>query len=182
MAVRPIITDPGAPEVRAKAKRVSRIDETIRTILDDMVDTMRAAPGVGLAAPQIGIPLRLIVIEYEGRLFRLVNPEISKATGSETDEEGCLSVPNWQGPVTRATSLIVKGRDRDGREVRVKVEDWLARIFQHECDHLDGTLFVDRVVDRSALHWVDPNEDAGDAAEGKRRRRRAAAIAVAPGE
>lgn len=181
MAVRPIVTNPDAPEVRGKAKRVSRIDDTIRAILDDMVDTMRAAPGVGLAAPQIGVPLRLIVVEYEDQSYQVVNPEISKLSGSETDEEGCLSIPNWQGPVTRATSLTVKGRDRAGAEFRLKAEGWLARVFQHECDHLDGTLFIDRVTDRAALHWVDPNEADEDAGGGKRRRRTRAA-ATAPGD
>ena len=175
MAVRPIITNPEAPEVRGRAKRVSRIDDTIRAILDDMVDTMRDAPGVGLAAPQIGVPLRLIVVEYEKQLFHVVNPELSKMTGAETDEEGCLSVPNWQGPVTRATSLLVKGRDRAGREFRFTAEGWLARIFQHECDHLDGTLFVDRVTDRAAIHWVDADEAVADAEGGKRRRKQASA-------
>lgn len=171
MAVRPIVTNPDSPDVRGRAKRVSRIDDTIRTILDDMVDTMRVAPGVGLAAPQIGIPLRMIVVEYEGQLFHVINPELSKLTGAETDQEGCLSVPNWQGPVTRATSLLVKGRDRVGREFRLNAEGWLARIFQHECDHLDGTLFVDRVTDRAALHWIDPDEAVEDGGGGKRRRK-----------
>jgi peptide deformylase len=172
MAVRPIVTNPDAPEVRGRAKRVSRIDDTIRALLDDMVDTMRVAPGVGLAAPQIGVPLRLIVVEYEGQLFRVVNPELSKMAGAETDEEGCLSVPNWQGPVTRATSIFVKGRDRDGREFRLAADGWLARIFQHECDHLDGTLFIDRVTDRAALHWIDPEDVLEEAEGGKRRRKR----------
>jgi peptide deformylase len=151
---------------------VSRVDDSIRAILDDMVDTMRVAPGVGLAAPQIGIPLRLIVVEYEDQLFHVVNPEISNLNGAETDEEGCLSVPNWQGPVTRATSLSVKGLDRSGRAFRLTADGWLARIFQHECDHLDGTLFIDRVTDRAALHWVDPKDDFEDAGGGKRRRKR----------
>jgi peptide deformylase len=114
MAIRTIISDPDDRIVRGKAKRVARIDDSIRRLFDDMIDTMRHAPGVGLAAPQIGVPLRVIVVEYEGVLHTVVNPEIVKSQGTETDDEGCLSVPNWQGPVTRATSLVVKGRDRDG--------------------------------------------------------------------
>ena len=171
MAIRTIITDSDDRIVRGKAKRVARIDDSIRRLFDDMIDTMRNAPGVGLAAPQIGVPLRVIVVEYEGVLHTVVNPEIVKSQGTETDDEGCLSVPNWQGPVTRATSLVVKGRDRDGAEVRIRADGWLARIFQHECDHLDGTLFIDRVQNRADIHWVDPDEDDDDEPGGTRRRR-----------
>ncbi len=160
MAVRPIITNQEHKILRGKAKRVGRIDDSVRRLIDDMVDTMRAAPGVGLAAPQVGVPLRVIVVEYENQLYTVINPEIVKRSGEATDEEGCLSAPHWQGPVSRATSLIVKGRDKDGKEVRLKAEGWLARIFQHECDHLDGTLFLDRVEDRSAIHWVEPEDEA----------------------
>ncbi len=173
MAIRTIITDPDDRIVRGKAKRVARVDDSIRRLFDDMIDTMRHAPGVGLAAPQIGVPLRLIVVEYEGVLHAVINPEIVKSQGSETDDEGCLSVPNWQGPVTRATSLVVKGRDRDGAEVRIRADGWLARIFQHECDHLDGILFSDRVQNRADIHWVDPDEDDDrEPGDGKRRRLR----------
>jgi peptide deformylase len=170
MAIRPIITeqlnDPRTnPILRGKAKRVGRIDDSIRRLIDDMIETMRDAPGVGLAAPQIGVPLRVIVIEHEDQLYTVVNPEIVKNTGEITDEEGCLSAPHWQGPVSRASSLVVKGRDRNGKEVRIKAEGWLARIFQHEVDHLDGTLFLDRVHDRSKIHWVDPAKE--DSVTGK---------------
>ncbi|MGH2350494.1 MAG: peptide deformylase [Chloroflexota bacterium] len=158
MAIRPIITDQEHKILRGKAKRVGRIDDSTRRLIDDMIETMRAAPGVGLAAPQVGVPLRVIVLEHEDQLFVVINPEIVKRSGEETDEEGCLSAPHWQGPVTRATSLVVKGRDRDGKEVRIKAEDWLARILQHEIDHLEGTLFLDRVQDRSQIHWVEPEE------------------------
>ena len=160
MAIRPIITNQEHKILRGKAKRVGRIDDAVRRLIDDMVDTMRDAPGVGLAAPQIGVPLRVIVVEYENQLHAVVNPEITKTSGEVTDEEGCLSAPHWQGPVSRATNLVVKGRDRDGKEVRIKAEGWLARIFQHECDHLDGVLFLDRVQDRSKVHWVDPEDEA----------------------
>jgi peptide deformylase len=164
MALRPIITDQENKVLRGKAKRVGRIDPSVLKLIDDMVETMRAAPGVGLAAPQVGVPLRVIVVEYEDQLYTFINPEIVKQ-GSETvtDEEGCLSAPHWQGPVTRATALTVKGRGRDGKEQRVKAEGWLARIFQHELDHLEGVLFLDRVEDRAKIHWVDPEaEDAED--------------------
>jgi len=163
MAVREIIVEPlNATHrdriLRGKSKRVGRIDDSTKRLIDDLVETMRAAPGVGLAAPQVGVPLRVIVVEYEDELYTVVNPEIVKSSGEVTDEEGCLSAPNWQGPVTRATNVLVKGRDRNGREVRIKAEGWLARIFQHEVDHLDGTLFLDKVQDKSKIHWVDPEK------------------------
>jgi peptide deformylase len=168
MAVRPIITDQEHRTLRGKAKRVPRVDASLRKLIDDMVDTVRAAPGVGLAAPQVGVPLRVVVVDYEGRLYVVLNPEVVKM-GQETvtDEEGCLSAPHWQGPVARATSLTVKGRDRDWKEVRIKAEGWLARIFQHELDHLEGVLFLDKVEDRAQIRWVEPeadgDEDEGDA-------------------
>ena len=160
MAVRPIITDQEHKILRGKARRVGRIDDSVRRLIDDMVDTMRAAPGVGLAAPQVGVPLRVIVVEYENQLYTVVTPEIVKRSGEVTDEEGCLSAPHWQGPVSRATSLVVKGRDREGKEVRIKAEGWLARIFQHEVDHLEGVLFLDRVQDKSKIHWVEPDQES----------------------
>lgn len=164
MAIRPIITeelnDPRKhPILRGKAKRVGRIDDSVKRLIDDMIETMREAPGVGLAAPQVGVPLRVIVVEYEDDLYSVINPEIIKSTGEVTDEEGCLSAPHWQGPVSRATGLVVKGRDRNGKEVRIKAEGWLARIFQHEVDHLEGIIFLDKVQDRAKIHWVDPEQD-----------------------
>ena len=169
MPLRSIITEPLNATVkdrvlRGKSKRVGRIDDSTKRLIDDMIETMREAPGVGLAAPQVGVPLRVIVVEYEDELFTVVNPEIVKSTGEVTDEEGCLSAPNWQAPVSRAAHVLVKGRDRNGKEVRIKADGWLARIFQHEVDHLDGTLFLDKVHDKSKIHWVDPDKD-GDEAE-----------------
>jgi peptide deformylase len=168
MAVRSIITDQEHRTLRGKAKRVPRVDASLRKLIDDMVDTVRAAPGVGLAAPQVGVPLRVVVVDYESRLYVVLNPEVVRM-GQETvtDEEGCLSAPHWQGPVARATALTVKGRDRDWKEVRIKAEGWLARIFQHELDHLEGVLFLDKVDDRAQIRWVEPeadgDEDEGDA-------------------
>ena len=167
MAVRPIITDQEHRTLRGKAKRVPRVDASLRKLIDDMVDTVRAAPGVGLAAPQVGVPLRVVVVDYEDRLYVVLNPEVVKrAPETVTDEEGCLSAPHWQGPVARATSLTVKGRDRDWKEVRVKAEGWLARIFQHELDHLEGVLFLDKVEDRAQIRWVEPEAD-GEEVEGE---------------
>src|SRR6266545_2159096 len=157
MAVRSITVEPlNATHkdtiLRGKSKRVGRIDDSTKRLIDDLIETMRSAPGVGLAAPQVGVPLRVIVVEYEDELYTVVNPEIVKSSGEVTDEEGCLSAPNWQGPVSRASNVLVKGRDRNGREVRIKADGWLARIFQHEVDHLDGTLFLDKVHDKSKIH------------------------------
>ncbi|HEX2516268.1 MAG TPA: peptide deformylase [Chloroflexota bacterium] len=167
MAVRPIITDQEHRALRGKAKRVPRVDASLQKLIDDMVETVRAAPGVGLAAPQVGVPLRVVVVDYEDRLYVVLNPEVVKM-GQETvtDEEGCLSAPHWQGPVARATSLTVKGRDRDWKEVRIKAEGWLARIFQHELDHLEGILFLDKVEDRAQIRWVEPEAD-GEEVEGE---------------
>jgi peptide deformylase len=167
MAVRPIITDQEHRTLRGKAKRVPRVDASLLKLIDDMVETVRAAPGVGLAAPQVGVPLRVVVVDYEDRLYVVLNPEVVKM-GQETvtDEEGCLSAPHWQGPVARASSLTVKGRDRDWKEVRIKAEGWLARIFQHELDHLEGILFLDKVEDRAQIRWVEPEAD-GEEVEGE---------------
>lgn len=165
MAVRPIVVL-GNPILRQKAKRVSRVDEFIRSLLDDMLETMHAANGVGLAAPQVGVPLRVIVVEYEDTRLQLVNPEIIKVS-EETDvaEEGCLSIPHYYGPVRRHSAVVVKGLNRNGKEVRVKADGWVARVLQHEIDHLDGVLFIDKLEDPSALHYQPPEEQA----EGARR-------------
>ena len=168
MAIRSIITEElNATQrdriLRGKAKRVGRIDDFIKRLIDDMIETMRVAPGVGLAAPQIGVALRVIVVEYEDELYSVVNPEIVSSSGEITDEEGCLSAPNWQGPVSRAANVLVKGRDRNGKEVRIKAEGWLARIFQHEVDHLDGVLFLDKVHDKSKIHYVEPDPESDEA-------------------
>ena len=167
MGVRQIIVEPlNATHkdkiLRGKSKRVGRIDDSTKRLIDDMIETMRAAPGVGLAAPQVGVALRVIVVEYEDELYTVVNPEIVKSNGEVTDEEGCLSAPNWQGPVSRAANVLVKGRDRNGKEVRIKAEGWLARIFQHEVDHLEGTLFLDKVHDKSKIHWVEPDSEKSE--------------------
>jgi peptide deformylase len=159
MAVREILKMGDARLLRV-AKPVERFaTRELDALIADMFDTMQAASGVGLAAPQIGVPLRVIVVEYEEKQYSVINPEIVDVKGEVTDEEGCLSAPNWQAPVTRATHVLVKGRDRNGKEVRIRAEGWLARIFQHEVDHLDGVLFLDKVQDRSTIHWVEPERE-----------------------
>ena len=156
------ITKVPAEVLRIKAKAVKEIDNDVRILLDNMIDTLRAAPGVGLAAPQVGIPSRIIVIEYgeedeeqeeiNKKLFTLVNPEIIKASKETVmGVEGCLSIPNIIGEVERHESITVKALNKFGQPVKIKSEGWLARIFQHEIDHLNGILFTDRATTLSVV-------------------------------
>jgi len=152
MTVREIVTLPQAI-LRHKAHKVSDFGPDFQTLVEDMVETMRIAPGVGLAAPQVGESIRLIVVEYGDeeneelppKLYVMANPETTR-TSEDTlvGTEGCLSIPSIQGDVERFTTVTVKGLNRHGRPITVKAKGWLARIFQHEIDHLDGILFVDR--------------------------------------
>ena len=152
MAILDIVTLPQAV-LRRKAHKVSDFGPDLQALVDDMVETMRQAPGVGLAAPQVGESSRLIVVEYgedendeiPPKLYVMANPAITH-TSQETvlGTEGCLSVPGIQGDVERLETITVKGLNRHGRPMTVKAKGWLARIFQHEIDHLDGILFVDR--------------------------------------
>jgi peptide deformylase len=145
MAVRKIITTEN-PILRRKAKKVHRFDPSLQRLVDDMFETMHAAGGVGLAAPQIAQSIRVFVAEYEGSKVALFNPEIIKAEGEELGVEGCLSIPGYVGEnIRRATKVVVKGQDTRGKTVRVTAEGWFARILQHEIDHLDGILFLDRL-------------------------------------
>ena len=136
------LTTPAAP--------VERFDDGLSRLIDDMIETMYAAPGIGLAATQIGVPLRVFVIdlsvgEKSGGLITLVNPAFVERDGMQIEEEGCLSVPGFNATVVRPSRVVVKGQDRDGTERTVEGTGLLARAFQHEMDHLDGTLFVDRL-------------------------------------
>ncbi len=157
MAVRPILTSEH-PILRQKAKRVPRVDDAIRKLIDDMVETMLAAPGVGLAGPQVGIGLRVIVLKTDENLHVLVNPEMIKAEGEQIGYEGCLSVPGYVGEVKRFERVITRGRNRKGKEVRIKGDGLLARAIQHEIDHLDGILFVDKLTSLDTLRKVEPEE------------------------
>ena len=137
------------------AARVRDFGPRLHRLLDDMLNTMRVAPGVGLAAPQVGVDQRVLVIEYPedeerpeetSRVYELINPEIIKSKGSEVAQEGCLSMPGLAADVDRATYVLVRAQDRHGREFRIKAYDWLARIFQHEIDHLHGILMTDKAA------------------------------------
>jgi peptide deformylase len=152
MAIREIVFTPD-PVLRRKAKKVTNIDKDLQTLIDDMIETMRQAPGVGLAAPQVGISERLAVIEYGDdedesvpkKLVVLINPEIVEASEEKVEGvEACLSIPRMVGEVDRHERIVVKAMNRHGKPVKMKVKGWMARIFQHEIDHLDGVLFTDR--------------------------------------
>jgi peptide deformylase len=168
MTLRKIVTLPD-PVLRRKARTVTIFDKNLKILVDDMVETMREAPGVGLAAPQIGLSERLIVVEYyehevdeeeenedvPKKVWAVLNPEIVKAS-EETlvGIEGCLSIPNLVGEVERHAAIQVKGLNRHGKPMKIKAEGWLARIFQHEIDHLNGVLFTDR----AKRVWQPPQE------------------------
>ncbi len=152
MTLRPIVTLPD-PVLRRRAHKVTTFDKDLQVLIDDMVETMREAPGVGLAAPQIGVSERVIVIEYAvddeiedspKKLYAVINPEIVAASEeTELGVEGCLSVPRLIGEVERHEAVVVKGLNRHGKPTKIKAEGWLARIFQHEIDHLEGVVFTD---------------------------------------
>ncbi len=144
------------PVLRQKAKRVTVIDGSIHKLIDDMIDTMRANSGVGLAAPQIGVPLRIAVIEMPGEeVITLINPQIIKRQGERVVGEACLSVPGYQGEIKRSAVVKVKAQDRQGKEFRLKGEEILAQALEHEIDHLNGTLYIDHVESPDKLQRLD---------------------------
>ena len=147
MATRDIRTF-GDPVLRQRAREVEEVTDLHRKLIKDMIDTMRAAPGVGLAAPQIGVLDRIFVWEVEDRHGAVINPEIvERSQEAATDDEGCLSLPGLTYPVERATEVTVRGLDDHGQPIELTGTELLARIFQHEIDHLDGVLFIDRLPD-----------------------------------
>lgn len=173
MALRDII-GPDNPVLRRKARPVEKTgldDPALQRLIDDMIETMRAAPGVGLAAPQVAVGQRLAVIEYgeelpedappgtpepPKKLWVIVNPEIvDRSQAMVEGSEGCLSLPGYAGTVERHQAVTVKALNRHGRPIKIKARDWLARIFQHEIDHLDGVLYIDR----ASKVWRIPEEE-----------------------
>jgi peptide deformylase len=140
-----IVVGENAEVLRGRADRVEKIDSSIRELAKRMRRIMREANGVGLAAPQIGVPLRIFVAEVNKKFYALVNPEIIRASEEQEEmDEGCLSVPGCYGPVERPAKVTVRGMDLTGKKVKIKAWGLLARVFQHEIDHLNGTLFVDK--------------------------------------
>ncbi len=152
----------GDPVLREVSKPVNKIDEDMPEFVQRMEEIMRAANGVGLAAPQLGILQRVIVYDVGDGLRAVVNPKILRQSGEQLDPpEGCLSLPGLQGVVKRANEVIVKGQDETGKPVRIRAEGYAARVIQHEVDHLDGVLFIDR-ADPATLHWVTAEEAEED--------------------
>lgn len=170
MTILDIVTPPD-PILRQKARKVRSFTPELERLLDDMVETMRAAPGVGLAAPQVGERLRVITVEFAippedpeqepnpPQLYKLVNPEITRHSAETVSgAEGCLSIPGYMGQVERYQSVTVKGFTPKGQRTAIKADGWLARIFQHEIDHLDGVLFIDRALEVWKLEEQETSE------------------------
>jgi peptide deformylase len=173
MTIREIVTTPD-PVLRQRARKVRTVTKEIQTLIDDMVETMRDAPGIGLAAPQVGVSQRVVVVEVAEesddpeappkpkKLHAVVNPEIVRQS-KETNvaNEGCLSIPGYLGQVERYDTVTIKGLNRQGKPIRLKAKGWLARVFQHEIDHLEGILYIDRATEMYRL------EEQEELSEGK---------------
>jgi peptide deformylase len=173
MSVRPIVLL-GDPRLRLKGEPVDSFGKYLHELLDDLAHTMRAAPGVGLAAPQLGEPLQACVIEVESKLHELVNPRIVKATGDDRDLEGCLSIPGYVAYVTRREKVWVVAQNRLGRKFKIAGSGLLGRALQHELDHLDGKLYIDYLDSMEELIPVGQGEDQE---EGEEAAERTAALA-----
>ena len=162
MSLRPIAIVPD-PVLRKKAKKVLEIDQSIQQIIDDMIETMHTASGAGLAAPQVGIPLRIIVIDVNDKeAIAFINPEIVKREGERIVEEGCLSVPGYRGELKRSQWVKVKALDRNGKQVRLKGEDILGQALEHEIDHLNGVLYIDYIQDHTKIFKISDEENEAE--------------------
>ena len=147
------------PILRQRSKRVRNIDGSIQKLIGDMIETMHAVGGVGLAAPQVGVPLRVIVIGIPGEEdITLINPEVVRRTGERLVDEGCLSIPGYIGQIKRAVSVRVKGRAPTGKEMRIKADELLAEVLEHEIDHLNGVLYIDYLDSMDKLRKIEPEE------------------------
>ena len=159
MAILPISHFPDDPVLRQKAKKVSRIDNSIQQLIDDMVETMQQANGVGLAAPQVGVSLRVAVLQMpDEEPVAIINPEIIKRDGEQEVTEGCLSIPGYFGELKRSASVTVKGQDRQGKAIRIKATGLMAEALEHEIDHLNGTLYIDRLDSQDKLHRIEVSD------------------------
>ena len=177
MAVREIRCIPD-PILRRKAKKVPSIDGSVKSLIADMKDTLGKARGVGLAAPQVGVSLRIIVLQMpEQQALCLVNPEVIKRSGEREVTEGCLSVPGYQGKLKRSAEVTVKGLDASGCKVRIKATDLMSQTLEHEIDHLNGVLYIDRIGEDGEfyrLEETDKEEEKKVEAEGKEKQEREA--------
>jgi peptide deformylase len=165
MAIMPVIKMDN-PVLHQKAKRVRKIDDSIQKLIDNMIETMHDIEGMGLAAPQVGVPLQVVVIQSpdEEDVITLINPEIVKISEeTEMMMEGCLSLPGYNGEIKRSTSITVKARDRQGKLIRIKGEGLLAQVLQHETDHINGIVFVDHLesIDELRKNEEDEEETGG---------------------
>lgn len=167
MAVLPLRFAPD-PILRQKAKRLSNIDASIERLIDEMLETLPAVSGLGLAAPQVGVSLRLAVIQMpedengeEGEEIILINPEIVKKSGERIVDEGCLSIPGYRGELKRSVSVTVKARNRQGKEFRLKATELLAQALEHEIDHLNGILYIDHLESQDKLFRIEPEDEDG---------------------
>ncbi len=173
MAVRPLRHLPD-PVLRQKAKRIRTIDNSIRELIDDMIETMHAENGVGLAANQVGVLQRVAVIQLpdDEEATVLINPEILRREGEVEVHEGCLSIPGYRGDLKRSVTVRVKALDRDGKPFRIKGQELLAEALEHETDHLNGILYIDHITDPENFHKVEPEtqdtseDQQADAASG----------------
>jgi peptide deformylase len=185
------------PTLRKKSRRAKNVSDDVQRLIDDMVETMHEANGIGLAAIQVGVPQRVIIVQLPeagedeeepdpnaGRLFAVINPQLARRS-RETEEgiEGCLSIPGLVGEVERCCAVTVKGLDRRGKRVRVKAHDLLARVFQHEIDHCDGVLFIDHIDDPEKLYPVaEGQEEEAEAAQEVPAAQNVPSAQVAPGK
>ncbi len=158
MAVRKVCCLPETM-LRKKAKKVPTIDGSIKKLINDMIETMQAENGVGLAAPQVGVLLRVAVLQMpEEEPFAIINPKVVKRSGERQVMEGCLSVPGYQGEIKRSISIIVKGLNQQGKEIRIKATGLMAQALEHEIDHLNGVLYTDHIEDEAKLYRVEPEK------------------------
>lgn len=155
------IVEYGDPVLRERARPVKQVNVRIRVLAERLLKTMKEANGIGLAAPQVGISRRILVASLDHKDYVLINPEIVSMEGREVDIEGCLSFPSLQGEVSRAQRILIRALDRHGQPFEVRAEGLLARVFQHEYDHLNGVLFIDK-VEPGTLHWMVAQEPETD--------------------
>jgi len=151
------------PTLRKKAKEVKKVTAEIRKLIGGMVAAMHKAPGVGLAAPQVGKSLRIIVVDVGEGPYAVINPVIIKNSGTQIFKEGCLSLPGVEAPVERSAFITLRGLNCEGSEEIITAEGFLATVFQHEIDHLEGTVFIDRVKDPSQIKYIQPSREKRDA-------------------